>query len=1828
MQIWRDRLYPFGVVSVLALTGLGLWEASFPSPTIAQPIPDETLGNERSRVFQAGETLFGINGGATRGINLFHSFQDFNVDNGNAVYFINPTGIENIFSRVTGNNPSNILGTLGVFGGNANLFFMNPNGIVFGPNARLDVQGSFIATTADAIEFGTQGMFSAIDPQAPPLLTVNPSAFFFNQINPSGIINNSVAPAGTSPSGIPLFGLRVPDGQSLLFVGGDIAMNGGRLNASGGRIELGGLAEPGAIGLEIDGAVLSLSFPDDRTLANLSLGNDTVVAIPGSGGGNIIVNVDTFTASGGGRLVTVAEGATNGGDIEVNANTLNFTGTGFSGNGSGVISLSFPNTTGRAGDVIVNAGSIVAQGGGGIVSVTAGAGDAGSVRIIADTIELIGLAESRQFVSSINSETNPGSSGTGGDVSVSTRVLQVRDGAIISVSTRGTGQGGTLRVEARERAELSGSAVSAQGQRVASGLFATTFDTGQGGSLEFSGGQLLIRDGAAISAATFGAGNAGNVRVTADTIELVGLDESRQAPSGIGSETNPGSSGTGGDVSVSTRVLQVRDGATVSVNTFGAGQGGTLRVEARERAELSGTAVNAQGQRVVSGLGAITFGGGQGGSLEFEGGQLLIRDGAVISATTFGTGDAGSVSVTADTIELVGLDESRQAPSSIASETNPGSSGTGGDVSVSARVLQVRDGATVSVSTRSTGQGGTLQVEARERAELSGTAIDAQGQRSASGLFATTFDTGQGGSLEFSGGQLLIRDGAVISAATFGAGNAGNVRVTADTIELVGLDESRQAPSGIGSETNPGSSGTGGDVSVSTRVLQVRDGATVSVNTFGAGQGGTLRVEARERAELSGTAVNAQGQRVVSGLGAITFGGGQGGSLEFEGGQLLIRDGAVISAATFGTGDAGNVRVIADTIELIGVDESRQIASGIGSETNTGSSGTGGDVSVSTRVLQVRDGATVSVNTFGAGQGGTLRVEARERAELSGTAVNAQGQRVVSGLGAITFGGGQGGSLEFEGGQLLIRDGAVISATTFGTGDAGSVSVTADTIELVGLDESRQAPSSIASETNPGSSGTGGDVSVSARVLQVRDGATVSVSTRSTGQGGTLQVEARERAELSGTAIDAQGQRSASGLFATTFGTGDGGSLEFSGGQLLIRDGAVISAATLGAGDAGSVSVTADTIELVGLDESRQGASSIASETNLGSTGSGGSVVVSARQLNIRNGAAISTSTRGPGNAGNLRITVEESAILSSASVLSNGQLTASGLFASTTSSGNAGQIRLRVGQLILRNGGIISTVTGGSGQAGDIMIRADDSIRLAGTGGNENSIITSSITSSVAPGSTGNAGNIQLQARNLSLRDGGQISAVVSRESIDLEGNIIPGGRGNGGNIRLNIADSITLSGVSDIGGFSSGILTLTERGALGNAGDISIRTGNLRITDGAIVTASTFNPGESGDIDIRAANLELLNGGQIVTSTRNRNNAGQINLNITESTLISGVDPNFSDRRNRAQQFTQTPAGRSQQVDDIIVNQGQQSGIFANTEADSTGDGGSIRLSTTNLQLTDRARISAQSQGTGEAGGIVINARENVTLSDRAIISTQSQGENAQAGDIQITAGNTFSATNSDITTSAANASGGNITLQASDIRLFGDSDILTNSAIDGGNITLRANSILAFGDSDIIAAAGERGGNITLDTPVFFGSGFTSDSANADPDTLDGNDRVDINASGQVSSGNIFVPDTNFIQDSLADLPESAIDTESLIAASCVVRSQDTEGTFIITGRGGLPERPGEGERSVYATGEVRSIPETSQTSWQMGDPIVEPQGLYQLEDGRMVLSQECD
>ncbi|MBD0336782.1 MAG: hypothetical protein ICV62_14935, partial [Cyanobacteria bacterium Co-bin13] len=173
------------------------------------------------------------------------------------------------------------------------------------------------------------------------------------------------------------------------------------------------------------------------------------------------------------------------------------------------------------------------------------------------------------------------------------------------------------------------------------------------------------------------------------------------------------------------------------------------------------------------------------------------------------------------------------------------------------------------------------------------------------------------------------------------------------------------------------------------------------------------------------------------------------------------------------------------------------------------------------------------------------------------------------------------------------------------------------------------------------------------------------------------------------------------------------------------------------------------------------------------------------------------------------------------------------------------------------------------------------------------------------------------------------------------------------------------------------------------------------------------------------------------------------------------------------------------------------------------------------------------------------------------------------------------------------------------------------------------MTARSIIALGDSDILAfSIGGSGGNITLNTPAFFGENFQPAPPGTNPIELDGNDRVDVNASGAIASGAIALPDVSFIQNSLSELPDTVVNPDQLIAGSCIAPTVAGTASLVITGSDSLPAHPGEAPAATFATGSVQSVPTSSGSApWQPGDPIVEPNAVSALADGRLVLARAC-
>jgi len=645
----EPRFYRFSFVSACLLLLLAPFTA-----VRAQIIPDRTLGAESSVVTTTvnikGIPSDRIDGGTIRGANLFHSFQEFNIGAERGAYFTNPAGIENILSRVTGTNPSNILGTLGVLG-KANLFLINPKGIIFGPKTRLDVSGSFLASTADSINFADGKAFSATNPQAAPLLTLSiPIGLQFTHnpgtIQVQGLGHNLGVDqdTGAFDRSNRNQGLAVPPGKTLALVGGDVVLEGGNLTAPEGRIELGSVGDNSLVNLMPVEKGYLLGYTSASPFRDIQFFKEASADASGEGGGEIQVQGRNVTLSDGSVIVASTLGAKQGGTFTVRASeTLDVAGTTADGQVPGGL---YTETlgAGKAGDITIAANRVIVRDGTQISATTIGSGNAGDVTIRAtESVEaismpsVIALKSGFVLLTVIGTGTNPGSAGNGGNITIETGRLSIRGGAQVAVDTFGSGKGGNLTVRAKELEVLGQFTLPQRTFRSHLSSEANRTSTGDAGYLTIETGQLVIRDGGEVTTRTLGQGRGGTLTVNAT--EAIAL----QGDSSLSAQSTSRATGQAGDLQITTRQLQVLDGAVVDVSSRGSGGAGNLRIQAGSirlnRGQI--TAATQAGQ----------------GNIDLHSQDLVLRHGSNITTNAIGSQVIGG-NININTGVLAALEDS------------------------------------------------------------------------------------------------------------------------------------------------------------------------------------------------------------------------------------------------------------------------------------------------------------------------------------------------------------------------------------------------------------------------------------------------------------------------------------------------------------------------------------------------------------------------------------------------------------------------------------------------------------------------------------------------------------------------------------------------------------------------------------------------------------------------------------------------------------------------------------------------------------------------------------------------------------------------------------------------------------------------------------------------------------------------------------------------------------------------------------------------------------------------------------------------------------------
>ncbi|MGK7892232.1 MAG: filamentous hemagglutinin N-terminal domain-containing protein, partial [Xenococcus sp. (in: cyanobacteria)] len=804
-----------------------------------------------------------IDNGDRAGGNLFHSFGEFSVPTGSEAFFNNASDIVNIFSRVTGGNISNIDGLLRANGA-ANLFMINPAGIIFGENASLNIGGSFYGSTADSIIF-SNGEFSATDLANPPLITINAPLGLGIRDN-TGDIATTLDPTGQS-----FTNLTVNPGQSINLVGGNINLNGASLNAPGGTIELGGLAASGEVGIKSDG---SLSFPEDVFRADVSLNNVALVNVISNNGGSVIVNARNLEILGGssilaGIILGNQQADAQAGDIVINAtDQVTIAGdansasviTNVVGDVAGANFISSQPTQGNAGNILINADKLEGTGSFIIASVANGEGNAGQITISAKQSVLL----DGELGAGITSLVGPSALGNGSDITITTPSLSISNNVGLLAVTVGQGNAGNIIIEA-ENGDIVLDNNSVLSTSVLP-LFAAA--TGQAGDINIKADSLSLASGARLNSSTLSEGNAGTITINAtDSVSFDSGDAvSNVAASGVG---------TAGGINITTSNLSLTNGGQLSASTRGRGDAGNVTVNAKN-IFLDGQNNNGFPSAIFSTVEAT--GVGTAGGINLTTSNLSLTNGGQLLASTRGEGDAGNVTVNANSIFLDG-EGNNGFPSAIFSRVgDPNQSvipvGNAGGIELNTNSLSVNNGAQLSASTYGEGNAGTFTINAAETVSFDGgfafSTVEATGVGTAGGINLTTSDLsltnggqllaitqgrGDAGSITIETGNLTISDDSLITASTFGNGDGGNIILNVN--EDITLRDNSFISARALEDAN------GGNLNIDARFIIAfpsQGNGNDIVATAERGNGGNININSRQIFNLQeGNAIDSEG---------------------------------------------------------------------------------------------------------------------------------------------------------------------------------------------------------------------------------------------------------------------------------------------------------------------------------------------------------------------------------------------------------------------------------------------------------------------------------------------------------------------------------------------------------------------------------------------------------------------------------------------------------------------------------------------------------------------------------------------------------------------------------------------------------------------------------------------------------------------------------------------------------------------------------------------------------------------------------------------------------
>ena len=1613
-------------------------------------------------------------------------------------------------------------------------------------------------------------------------------------------------------------------------VGGEMRVIGSTINVDGVQIEaeakgsgIGGDVEFTADLLNLSNTSIDASVRGDGVggLIRLTGGDidlaDTIINITalGSGtAGDFVATGKSFTMTGSATSYGIfgdTRGDGSGADVLLSTDTVSLDGvaitSGTFGNGEGgiieidalssitlndVLLASESEGAGVGGDIDFLTSNLTISGNTNINVSSMGQGDAGRIKIIPvkDSALTIAVSDTSKFALSATGD------GMAGEFIAIANDVRFSDSSGIQASVQGNAKGDLVSFETTNLIIEDDATITSD-----------TRGTGLGGVIDISTATLVLSDAASLNAEALGSGDGGLVNIDATTVII---DGGTINTSSLPQRSGEPATGTAGILNITTTDLTLSNGAELRSDSLSEGHGGDITIDATT-ITLSGRNTSITAQSVDS---------GDGGALEIDATAVYLSDGASIKSDTLSSGAGGFIEINStDSLSVDG------ALTRISAQA--GGSGVGGEILINTDSVSLTNQASLQAEAFSSGEGGLISINAAEllvdNATINTNSESSEGQPPA---------TGNSGSLIIKATDVALGNGAELRSDSLSVGHGGDIIIETGNLSLSGTDTSITAQAA--------GTGDGGAISVDALDVALTDNASIKSDSLQSGEGGFITVNGLNTVSVTGKGTRISAQAGGSGIGgeirittkdfsltdeaslvAEAFSSGEGGLILVDATKVLI-DNATVNTNSLAapdkppaTGNSGSLSIHATEVRL---DNGAQLRSDSLSE------GHGGDISIETELLSANgQNTSITAQSTGSGDGGSIHVDAvdvlltdsasiKSDSLLSGeggfVSINGSNSVSVDGAGtsisAKAGGSGVGGAILINADSFSLTDNASLDAEAFSSGDGGLIRIEAPTVLV---DRSVINTNSQATPGKGPATGSAGALGIIATDITLINDAELRSDTLSEGLGGDIRIEA--------TTFIMSGQGTA--ITAQTAGTEDGGFIEINATSLALADSASIKSDSLGLGDGGEIDINVDTVTLAGnstsitaqaagsgdggfihvdaADVLLTDSASIKSDSLLsgeggfvsingsnsvsvdgagtsisakaGGSGVGGAILINADSFSLTDNASLDAEAFSSGDGGLIRI--EAPTVLVDRSVINTNSQATPGKGPAT---GSAGALGIIATDITLINDAELRSDTLSEGLGGDIRIEATTFI-MSGQG--------TAITAQTA--GTEDGGFIEINATSLALAD----SASIKSDSLGL---------GDGGEIDINV-DTVTLAG-------NSTSITAQAAGS-GDGGAIYVTSNYFALTNEASLNAEALSSGDGGLVSISSPTVSL-DGAFINTNSQTRpqnpittGTSGTVDIVAEVITLSNGASI-------RSDAFSVGDGGDVYlEADEISLSgvrtspEGRTISTSITAETFGAGEGGTIRLLSPVIMLSDKALINVSAlAGSGHAGTLEVLV-DNLTLDDAMIFgSTEGSGD---GGSILVNDPNTLANPNTGTSIQINNGSAisvsaftdarpGSIVLDATDIlitdasrvesdtrgalratrddgiRIDGERLELLNSSIisssstgtaDAGNISITLGDRLDIvGSSVNTTSALAGGGTIFIDTKdtIFIDNGIVSATASGEILESGGGDvfidpRIFTIRQSQIvaqanagNGGNIDLIATNFV-----------VDTETLISAS---------------------------------------------------------------------------